>query len=363
MTADTPNALQQHPIYQVANDLGSFLGLEKDWIAFSEILSLFAGRMATPINVDIVSDQWTLDLTIADRIASLVGDRVVPIDTYKEFRAEERRGFAERDVLWFRRDYPRLHQDLVGFMARAADSAEGAPSIWRIQPGFVEPSANSPTLRLIASSTHRKLDGFAASFASNTGNPTHRIRLVEVIETLCPRVRYSFPLRDQVSGSLAPSLMLIVERLLQLFANIRRILTDFRTDRIVTAEDYEAVRTLLVNLPLVPVDRIVSADAIETAERIHAHVYAGDHQLALPDHSSEGHHWFTRKHVVKWTQLGYTTAKKHLNELEDDGLVVSTVDRNNRERGRIIYYRFAEDRAPPFDWTNPFAALPPLKVD
>lgn len=363
MTTDTPNALQQHPIYQVANDLASFLGLERDWIGFAELLSLFAGRMATPINLDIVSDQWAIDLAIADRIASIMPEKVVPIDTYKEFRAEEQQGFSDRYVLWFRRDYPRLHQDLIGFMARSPDAAEGAPSIWRVRPSFVEPSANTPTLRLIANSTVRKLDRFAESFASKVGSPTHRTRLVEVIETLCPRVSYQNPFRDQVSGKLAPSLMLIVERLLQVFANVRRVRTDFHTRGVVTPEDYEAVRLLLVNLPLVPVDRVVSAQAIETAERIHVRVYAGDHQLALPDHSSAGHHWFTRDHAVKWTQLGYTTAKKHLSELEDDGLVVSTVDRNNREQGRIIHFRFAEDRAPPFDWTNPFAALPTLMVN
>ena len=58
-------------------------------------------------------------------------------------------------------------------------------------------------------------------------------------------------------------------------------------------------------------------------------VHADGYQLALPDQSDAGHRWFTRNHVAKWADLGYTTIKKHLQEMEDDGLLVSTVDRNN----------------------------------
>ena len=360
MTVNSPNALQQHPVYQLVDDLTSYLRIGPDWIAFAELLSLAAGRMAMPINLDIASDQWTLDLNIADRIACIVQGAVVPIDTYKAFRAEEEADFSGRSVLLSRRAYPKLHDDLVGFMARAPDSLKSAPSIWRIRPGYAEPTVDTPTLRLIASAADRNLDGFAASFASAVGNPVHRERLREVIETLCQRANYRCSFRDRLSGIIAPTSMLVLERMLQLFANIRQLKADFRGERVITADDYEAVRFVLVNLPLVPVDRVIAAQTLKTAEQIHAGVHADGYQLALPDQSNAGHRWFTRNHVAKWSDLGYTTIKKHLQELEDDGLLVSTVDRNNRQHGRIIHYRFAENRAPPFGWNNPFAALPDL---
>ncbi len=360
MTVNSRNALQNHPVYPLADDLASFLGIERDWIAFAEFLSLAAGRMSMPINLDIVSDQWALDRIIADRIAFIVPGKVVSIDTYKAFRAEEEQGFAGRYVLYSRRAYQTLHDDLIGFMARAPDALEGAPSIWRIRPDYVEPTVETPTLRLIASAADRNLDGFASSFASAVGSPAHRERLTQVIETLCQRTNYRCSFRDRLSGSIAPALMLILERLLQVFANVRRVLTEFQSEAVVTLNDYEAARTLLINLPLVPVDRVITAQTLKTAEQIHAWVHADGYQLALPDQSDAGHRWFTRNHVAKWSDLGYTTIKKHLQEMEDDGLLVSTVDRNIRQHGRVIHYRFAENRAPPFGWNNPFAALPEL---
>lgn len=360
MSPDSLNALQIHPVNQVVNDLASFLNIGRDWIAFTQFMSIAAGRMATPFHIDIVSDQWTADLMIADRIASTVPGKIIEIDTYKSFRAEEQNGFSDRYVLRFRRDCPKLHQDLVGFMARAADSTESAPSIWRVLPGFVRPTVDTPTLRLVASAADRSLNGFAASFASGVGSQIHRQRLAEVIESLCPRVSYPCSFRDRFSANLAPTLMLVVERLLQVFANIRRVLTEFRSERVILIEDYEAVRFLLVNLPLVPVDRVITAQSLKTAETIYEAVHEVGYQLALPDQSDAGHRWFTRNQASKWAELGYTTAKKYLGELEDDGVLVSTVDRNNREHGRVIHYRFADGRSPPFGWGNPFALLPDL---
>ena len=63
---------------------------------------------------------------------------------------------------------------------------------------------------------------------------------------------------------------------------------------------------------------------------------------------------------MRWTEYGYNTVKKHLQELEDDGIVVSTVAENNRDHGRQIHFRFADGRVPPFRWKNPFENLPDL---
>lgn len=360
MAVNSLSPLQNHAVYEVINDLSSYLRMPRDWIASAELLSLGAGRMAMPFNLDIASDQWTLDLNIADRIACILPGAVVPIDTYREFRNEEQANFSGRAVLWFRRDYRKLHHDLTTFLTRAPDSSECAPSLWRIRPDFIEPTADSATLRLIASAADRNLDGFAVSFASAAGCPAHRERLKRVLETLCPRTNYPCAFRDRLTGVLAPANMLIFERLLQVFANVRRVRTDFEGEPSITQEDYAATRTFLVNLPLVPVDRVIKARTLQAAEQIYVAVHADNYQLALPDQSDAGHHWFTRSHVAKWSGFGYTTVKNLLYELEDDGLLISTVDRNNRQHGRIIHYRFAENRLPPFGWRNPFTALPEL---
>jgi hypothetical protein len=155
--------------------------------------------------------------------------------------------------------------------------------------------------------------------------------------------------------------MLILERLLQVVANLRRVVCGFgRAEPAVTPEDYRAVRALLSSLPLAPIDRSISAHAIDTADRLFKAIGSNDHQLSLPDRSTEGHGWFTRADAIRWTGFGYTTVKKHLGELEDDGILVSTVAQNNRDHGRQIHFRFADTRAPPFGWANPFEALPDL---
>jgi hypothetical protein len=117
---------------------------------------------------------------------------------------------------------------------------------------------------------------------------------------------------------------------------------------------------LLISLPLAPVDRTLSAQAVVTANHVYEAVHSPNHQLPLPDRSGEGHHWFTRADAVKWTKYGYTTVKKHLQELEDDGILLSAVAENNRDHGRQIHFRFAGGAAPPFRWRNPFGKLPDL---
>jgi hypothetical protein len=357
------NALKDHAVYEVANILASYLGIERDWICLAEFLSLAAGRMAIPINLEVVSDQCAVELMIADRVCNIVPGKCSPIDTHKSFLAAEHVGFEDKYVLVCRRDYPKLHQDIVSFMAKAPDTSDGAPSVWRIHETMISTRKNAPTLRLIAVSADRNLDQVARSFSSIAGEQVHRRLLNDLIETLCLRTDYRCSFRTEFSGSIAPANMVIVERLLQVFANIRRYQSEFRGASRVTPHDYEAVRNFLVNLPLVPIDRVVSGLSIETATVVYEKVNESSYQLELPDRSKQGHRWFTRRNVADWANMGYTTAKKRLDELEGDGLIESTVKTLDREHGREIFYRFADGRAPPFDWSNPFTALPVLHIE
>lgn len=362
MSHQSIKPLEDHAVYEVANILALFLGIDRDWISLVQLLSLAAGRMAMPINLDVVSDQVAIDRMIADRVCNIVPGKCIPIDTHKSFLAAEHNGFDDKYVLLCRRDYPKLHHDTVGYMAKAPDTAEGAPSVWRIHEKMISTSMNAPTLRLIAVSADRSLDRVARSFSSVAGAQEHRKALNDLIETLCQRTDYRCSFRTEFSGSVDPANMVIVERLLQIFANIRRYQSEFQSASLVMPQDYEAVRTLLINLPLVPIDRVISGMAIETATAVYKMVNDSSYQLELPDRSDQGHRWFTRRKAAVWANLAYTTAKKRLDELEGDGLIESTVKTKDREHGREIFYRFTEGRAPPFDWTNPFAALPVLHL-
>lgn len=356
-------ALQDHAVYEVANTLASYLGFEKDWICLAEFLSLAAGRMAMPINLDVVSDQCAVERMIADRVCHIVPGKCIPIDSHRSLLAAERTGFDDKYVLLCRRDHPKLHEDTVGVMAKAPDTVHGAPSVWRIHEKTTTASINAPTLRLIAVSADRQLDRVARSFSSIEGKQEHRMRLNELVETLCPRLNYPCPFRDEFSGSVSVANMVTLERLLQIFANIRRFASNFSSEIRVIPQDYEAVRNLLVNLPLVPIDRVVSGIAIDTATVVYKKVTESSYQLELPDRSAKGHRWFTRKQAAVWANLGYTTTKKRLGELEGDGILESTVGINEREHGREIFFRFVDGRAPPFDWSNPFAALPTMRIE
>ena len=105
MSDQSINALKDHAVYEVANILASFLGIERDWICLAELLSLAAGRMAIPINLDVVSDQCAVELMIADRVCKIVPGKCSPIDTHKSFFAAEDIGFQDKYVLVCRRDY------------------------------------------------------------------------------------------------------------------------------------------------------------------------------------------------------------------------------------------------------------------
>ncbi len=93
------SVLQRHSAYRLADGVAACLGIGRDWIAFMETLSLGAGRRVMPMNLDIVTDQWAVDLAIADRILAILPDAVAIIDAYRQFLAEEQNRFEERNVL------------------------------------------------------------------------------------------------------------------------------------------------------------------------------------------------------------------------------------------------------------------------
>ena len=353
--------LRTHQAYSLVEPLEDYLGIRRDFIVYTELFSLVSGKMMMPINLEVITNTLGLDLCLADRLLTLLPDAVCHVDTFHQFLAEERNGFEARAVLLVRRWDRNRHRDITVAMARSIDRSCFAPSVWHFCDHNHSPFLVAPTLRLVTKQVSRKLEGFATSYASRPGDLAARDRLREVLGTLATRPNYPCAFRSEFLGKVEPLAMLICERLLQVFANLRRIICDFRnSDPTITIADYQAVRSLLLHLPLAPVDRTLSAHAIGTAETVFGQIESDNHQLSLPDRSGEGHSWFTRNDVLRWTSYGYTTVKKHLQELEDDGVLISTVAENNRDHGRQIHFHFAEGRAPPFAWANPYEGLPDI---
>ena len=98
------------------------------------------------------------------------------------------------------------------------------------------------------------------------------------------------------------------------------------------------------------------------AEAIYDAIHGAKKGIELPDLSQHKATWFTRQDAIGWTKLGYSTVKQHLRDLEEEGLVQSTVAQNNRECGKQIHFRIVDGRTPPFERRNPFEGLPDLAV-
>lgn len=369
----TPSPLTDfrfHSASSLVNPLANYLGVGRDIIQFSELLSLMSGRMGMPVHLDIISDNTTIDLHIAQRILSLRRGNVARVDTHVEFRAlEQERLLSSKDgksdlavdqltldVILIRGKHRSLHRDSQEYLTYS-HAGSHLPSIWRVTSNSLSPLPIPGTLRLQTCHAKRRLDSFGDSFAVPRKCQDQE-KLLEIIEQLptCPDYPCSF--RSDYQGSITPDLMLCFERQLRVFAALRLLLTPGSQPAILQS-DYLATRSLLTALPLTPIDRDVSASALVFAEDIYPKVKNGGGQ-SLPDRSQDGSTWFTRHDARKWTGLGYNTVKKHMNALEGEGILRSTLAENNRDRGRQIHYRFAEDRAPPFGWKNPFAGLPEM---
>jgi len=376
-TPDPLHPLKTHPVYAITDSLSEYMGVEKDLIQLVEFLSLAAGRMVMPINLDVQTDQVAVDLHLANRILDLRHGHVARVDTHRQFRALEQGEFLLRGPLTVnylkgpdedlrplatvlvRGNHRFLHREVSEYTARLLGSDFTLPSIWRITDILSTLPPVPTTLRLQACQACRELDDFGHAFAGYRCLAVED-KLAELIESLPVQPVYPNAWRRHYRGKTQPEMMLVFERLLAVFVALRVLLpnaTDKRPE--VLLEDYQALRAMLNLLPLVPLDRELTPQALLTGETVYKAVHESTKRLELPDLSQHGEKWFTRLDAMYWTDLGYNTVKKHLRELESEGIVTSTVAENNRERGKQIHYRFL-DREPPFEWRNPFERLPDL---
>lgn len=211
---DALQPLRDHLVYRLVPALETFLGIRRDLIVLMELLSLAAGKKATPVNLDVITDVLGLDQCVADRLLSIYPDLVARIDTCAQFRAEESNAFENRVVLWVRRGHYRLYHSVVTMAARAVDSGTFAPSIWRFVAKDSEPFLAVPTLRLFTNQAHRDLSRFAQHHAVLRGPDSEGQYIRETLDALTARTSYPCDFRDQFIGSANPLDMLVVERLL-----------------------------------------------------------------------------------------------------------------------------------------------------
>jgi len=374
---DPLTPLRSHPAFGVADLLAAHTGLDRDLVQFVEFLSLAAGRMVMPVNLDVQTDRVAVDLYVANRVLDLRHEHVARVDTHREFRALERDGFCLRGppaapyvvgpppsyrpvaAVLVRGFHRYLHREVSEYTARVLGGDFTLPSLWRVSDRAADLPPVPTSLRFQAGQVRRRLEGFGYAFAGHRQTLAGDI-LADLLEALPVQPDYPCAFRDRFVTATRPEPMLVFERLLAVIVALRLHLpgvTDRRPE--VQVVDYAALRALLTCLPLVPEDRDLSPQALITARAVfEALERSGGEEL--PGLSQEGGKWFTRQDAVCWTGLGYNTAKKHLHELEGEGILVSTRAESNRERGRKIHFRFADGRKPPFRWRNPFEGLPDL---
>jgi len=358
---DLLQPLRSHPIYSLAGDLARYVGVEQDFIQFAEFLSLAAGRMAMPINLEIVSEHCTVDMYIAHRVLDLLPDQVQWADTNGKFRDLEGNKFKDVAVILVQAS--RSFRHFAERTTRSVREDGGLPSLWRISDRSLAITGDQSTLRLMTPHARRELKNFGDAFA---GGPIlgSSQKLTELLRRLPASHHYSCNFRAQYEGVLAPLFMLVLERLQQVFAAIRISMDDSpdKTEAVLPI-DYRAARAMLTHLPLTPADRQLSAGSLVTAETVFEQVSKDEHQYSLADRSSEGNKWFSRENARKWTGLGYNTVKDHLGELENAVILRSTRPERDRGRGQPIHYRFDPQAAPPFQSQNPFDGLHDLAED
>ncbi|MEO2015627.1 MAG: hypothetical protein ABGZ53_14785, partial [Fuerstiella sp.] len=103
----------------------------------------------------------------------------------------------------------------------------------------------------------------------------------------------------------------------------------------------------------------MSAPAVFTATKIYDAVVGDDrYQKSLPEQTDFGHKAFNHTFARKLIDCSNSTAKTHLDQLADEGILESTASKNRRRQGKRIFYRFVPGLKPPFGVRNPFSSLP-----
>ena len=124
--------LRSHPVFALADRVARHVGMPRDLIQFTEFLSLAAGKMVVPLNLDVFSDQLLVDMYVANRILDILNEQVARGNTHKEFRTLERAKFCDLAAVLIRGNHHFLYRDASEYTARLVGPDFRLPSLWRI---------------------------------------------------------------------------------------------------------------------------------------------------------------------------------------------------------------------------------------
>lgn len=354
-------------LLEIAESLGAYLGTGCDALSMALFLSRAGGRMGLPFNLAIYTDNPGADCLIADRIANILPEGHQRADTIKQFRALVDSGFADSEVVLIRS----LHDSLFRYASEAScrDTSTGnwAPSLWLIADAQSDRPILGPTLPILAAQIERSLRGFGHHYVGPREEPrtSQRDFLRRLLLELRPQRALHCPFQKQIRADIRPDEMLVFNRLLRVLSALRVEALYSENQHVrpedlgVLIEDYRVAKGFLARLAVSPIHSRLSPYSVGTGELLYDAVVANDdYQQTVPSLSHLGQKLFTRNDAQQITGLSYNTVKSHLAELEDEGIIESTVVSARRERGRQIYFRFHRCNSLPFETENPFSRLP-----
>ncbi len=352
------DAIGTHPLRHVVDQLDIHVHVGCDAVTLSTFLILAAAHINQPLNLIISSDNTGADRVLTDKVVGLSSEEIAHVDNIGQFRTLANQGFQGFRAVLIRDLHPTLYRFALGCQCVAPTGAIWQPSIFLLTDEALRHPCIGPTLPLRPDWDDRTYTGFGHCFAAPRESQVvdSLRRILEWLE-LTPPIHCSFERR--ITASMRPDEMVVVNRLMNTVAAIRGYLRNIVEDQLlVMIEDYAVTRALLQLLPVMSVHDGLSPHAAESANTIYQAVCDPHHQLTVPDRSAEGRKLFTVSQAQAWTALSYNGVKKHINQLEDSGILTSSVMRANRRQGKQIFYRFCEGGRPPFGRINPYLQLP-----
>lgn len=344
-------------------------------LRFALVASLAASTLGKPVHVVVVSGDPGADALLAKRIASLAGSPAMTVGTFDQARRLSANGYDGAKLLLVPTDQPKLLRHLCDPINSGAVSGE-VPSTWQFTPQPPRTHLPGPALVIL----HRELTLDAASFGLEYGIGTltsdiaveerlrRVLRLIPQMDPFPSVPRISMPPAISRSNAIVASrIVLAVSALHEGWLST----ADPPIEIEARAEDagamaYRTARELLVSLPLSQPDAQSTPSTWQVAKRLFREIVVNpDYQRTVPDCSDLGHKLFTRETAMKSAGCPYTTCKKHLEALVDEGVLAAyTVSSNGalrnrrKQRGVVVFYRFCDERREPELATNVFARLP-----
>lgn len=249
--------LKGHPLAEVAELLGDYMGIGIDSISLMMLISRAAGRIGTPINLAIYSDDPGAENLIADRIINILPESVKRPESIKRIRELADQGFEDTELVLIRS----LHNSLFRFATETAcrDTLRSSPpSVWLISDEQAATPRLGPTLALMARQTDRELAGFGHQFSrgAESEESVSLQTLRQLVLQLGHRARYKCPFQEKIRAGFKPSESLIFNRTLATIAALRMEMSNLhgkfqpKSESVVTIDDYRVARSLVNALPI-----------------------------------------------------------------------------------------------------------------